>query len=99
MPYYRISYKLPSGRLVSGIKQFHLRNIDDTFLHFQEKAIKLQPDLVDFDCVMVSEKSQQFRDWIAARNQRKSDQFGTGGKAQGPGKYRQKGEGPELGKR
>lgn len=100
MPFYRISYKLPTGRLVSGIKEFHLRNIDDTFLHFQEKAKKIQPDLVDFDCVMISEKSQQYLDWLAAKQRRRwSNSYSGDGRIQGPGKYRQKGQGPELGNR
>lgn len=98
MPYYRISYKLPTSRLVSGIKQFHIKNIDDTFLHFNEKALKLQPDLVDFDCVMIFEKSKQYLDWLAAKQgHRWNNSYSGDGRIQGPGKYRKTGQGPELG--
>lgn len=100
MPYFRISYKTPAGRQVSGIKEFHLKNIDDAFKHFNEKALKAQPDLTDFDCVMISQHSQQFKDWLAAKAKRRyAADASMPQNRYGPGRYRQdKGkEGPQLG--
>jgi hypothetical protein len=99
MVWYRITYKKANGRPVSGIKQYHIKNIDDAFDYFQAKAKASEPELQEFDCVMISEKSEVFKAWVTAREKRRRyDNYGQSSNS-GPGKYRKKGEGPELGQR
>jgi len=99
MVWYRITYKKPDGRPVSGIKQYHIKNIDDAFEYFKAKAKAAETELQDFDCVMISEKSEAFKAWMVVREKRRRyDNYGQNSNS-GPGKYRNKGNGPELGNR
>ncbi|MCG7858251.1 hypothetical protein MD537_14800 [Flavihumibacter sediminis] len=61
MPYFKIIYTTAAGKLVSGIRQFHLKSIDDTFNHFLNKAKLNDPNLTGFQCYMISELSDEFK--------------------------------------
>lgn len=99
MPFYRITYTLATGKKHTGIKDFHIRSIDDAFTHFLDKA-KATGEVTEFNCVMISTKSDEYKAWLAAKEKRRWNNSPSGdGRIQGPGKYRQKGQGPELGKR
>ncbi|KIC90003.1 hypothetical protein [Flavihumibacter sp. ZG627] len=71
MPFYKITYTTAAGKLVSGIRQFHLKSIDDTFNHFLNKAKQNEPNLSGYQCYMISELSDEFKDYQQAKNSRK----------------------------
>jgi hypothetical protein len=99
MAWYKISYKTATGKLISGIREYHLKNIDDTYDIFLAKA-KQAGEITEFNCVMISTKSDEFKAHMAAKERRRFNNTGTGdSRTTGPGKYRKKGDGPELGSR
>ena len=56
MPYFRITYTAAGGKSLTGIKEYHIRNIDDAFDYFLGKA-KAAGFVTDFSCVMISTKT------------------------------------------
>lgn len=99
MAWYKISYKNEAGKLISGIRQYHLKNIDDTYDVFLDKAKKTGA-ISEFNCVMISEKCDEFKAYLVAKERRRYNTPTSGGYGfSGPGKYRKKGDGPELGQR
>jgi hypothetical protein len=57
-------------------------------------------EISEFNCVMISTKSDEFKTYLGAKERRRYNQTTTDyNRTAGPGKYRKKGEGPELGKR
>lgn len=99
MPFFKISYRNEAGKLISGIRQYHLKSIDDTYDIFLEKA-KKTGNISEFNCVMISEKCDEFKAYLAAKERRRYNNSNSGGYSfSGPGKYRKKADGPELEKR
>lgn len=87
MPYFRITYTGAGGKSHTGIKEFHIRNIDDAFDYFLEKA-KAAGFVADFSCVMISTKSDEYKHWLAAKEARRRTLYSGENRAAGPGKYR-----------
>lgn len=90
MPWYRISYTSSKGRLVSGFKEFHIKNVDDAYLFFRDKVKAADPDFTGFSCVMVSTKSEEWQEWDRKRAVKR---FGPTVHRSGPGKYRNRKDG------
>ena len=90
MPWYFISYTSRAGNFIKGFKEFHIRNVDDAFVHFQGKAKQADPDHTGFNCVMVSTKSIEWQEW---NNSRYKTRYGPAEHRSGPGKYRDRKDG------
>ena len=87
MPYFRITYTAAGGKSHTGIKEYHIRNIDDAFDYFLGKA-KAAGFVTDFSCVMISTKSDEYKNWLAAKEARRRNLYNGELKSPGPGKYR-----------
>lgn len=87
MPYFRITYTAAGGKSHTGIKEYHIRNIDDAFDYFLGKA-KVAGFVADFSCVMISTKSDEYKNWLAAKEARRRTLYTGELRSPGPGKYR-----------
>jgi hypothetical protein len=78
MPYYRITITMNNSKKLAGIKENATGDIDFMFQHYYRLACQRlgQENIIDFDCVLVSQHSNVFKAWK-----------GTEKKVKGPRRY------------
>ena len=69
MPFYRITITL-SSKTVKGIKELDNKDIDDVWLIFKASAEQAydRQNILDFEVVMVSKHSDDYRNWKLKSN-------------------------------
>jgi len=85
MPWYFISYTSKTGKLIKGFREHHIRNVEDAFTYFKDKAKAADPEHSGFNCVMTSTKSEEWQEWNQSRYKTR---YGPVEHRSGPGKYR-----------